>query len=98
MRLLPGVLVVLATACADVRSHTVEMRGFAYVPAELEVSPGDTIEFVNRDVVPHTATAESWSSGTMAAGAAWRVVAPDSGVIEYVCDLHPSMRGRISVH
>jgi plastocyanin len=73
-----------------------EMR---YEPAELTVALGDTVEWVNRDLVPHTATAQSraWDSGTIEADASWRTIARDRGTVPYVCLFHPGMRAEISV-
>lgn|SRR5690606_11594106 len=88
----------LLVGCGGGERHVVEMRNFAFEPAVLEASVGDTVEFVNRDIVPHTATAEgAWDSGSIAAGAQWSTVLEAAGTVEYVCTLHPSMRGRIEV-
>ena len=69
------------------------------MPAELSIRPGDTVEFVNRDLVPHTATdAEGrWDAGTIGRGASARVAFEAAGTFPYVCTLHPNMRARIRV-
>ena len=36
--------------------HVVEIRGMAFHPEALEVRRGDTVVWINRDMVPHTAT------------------------------------------
>lgn len=91
----------IAAACADggARTHVVEMQRFAYQPVELEVSAGDTVQWLNRELVPHTATARdgSWDSGGLDEGARWSWVADRAGTVDYVCAYHPSMRGRIVV-
>src|SRR5215204_5860875 len=38
---------------------TVEIRNNAFNPPQLNVAPGTTVTFVNRDTVPHTATADN---------------------------------------
>lgn len=47
--------------------HRVEISGFEFSPSELTVSVGDTITWINRDIAPHTATADddSWDTGTL---------------------------------
>ena len=77
--------------------HRVDVRGFAFDPATITVAAGDTIVWTNRDFVPHTVTdvETRWDSDTLAAGAEWRLVARASG--EYLCRLHPAMRGSIVV-
>lgn len=81
------------------RRHVVEMRGFAFAPARVEVARGDTVVWVNRDALPHTATAAdaAWDSGEMRAHATWGRVADTAGRYEYICAYHPSMRGTIVV-
>ena len=76
-----------------------EIRGFAYLPATLEVAAGDTVVWINRDVVPHTATRDGtgWDSGSLVAGGSWRLVAVPGGSQPYYCAFHPSMRGVLVV-
>lgn len=80
-------------------SHTVEIRHLRFGPAELDVSTGDTIVWVNRDAVPHTVAAldSSWTSGHLAAGDSWRLVVENPNAIGYFCEYHPTMRGSIEV-
>jgi plastocyanin len=77
----------------------VEIRGFAYLPATLEVAAGDTVVWINRDALPHTATADgrSWDSGSIGAEQAWRLTAPSPGSQPYYCAFHPVMRGEVVV-
>jgi plastocyanin len=81
------------------RRHVVEIEGFAFRPASLSVAPGDTVGWINRDIVPHTATdsAGTWDSGALGAGASWSLVAAAEGERSYLCTLHPSMKGRLLV-
>lgn len=74
-------------------THRVEIRQFQFVPGVLAVAPGDIVNWVNLDIVPHTVTAidGSWDSQDLDAGAQWstEVVASMSG--DYFCRYHPSM-------
>ena len=75
--------------------HIVDIRGLRFEPGELRVAEGDTVVWINHDLVPHTVAAvdSSWSSGGLAADGSWRrVVGTES---EYYCEYHPTMRGRI---
>lgn len=82
--------------------HTVKMKGMNFVPADLKVAVGDTVVWVNEDVVPHTATATkdgvaAFDSGNLQAGEKWSYVAEKAGKIPYVCLLHPMMKGTLTV-
>ena len=58
------------------KSHVVDIRAFKFHPNKLDVSPGDRIVWTNRDLVPHTVTADDkgWDSKTIAKGAKWETV------------------------
>ena len=81
-------------------SHTVEIRGMEFHPAELTVAVGDTVVWINRDLVPHTATGAGktkWDTGQLAQGDSGRYVARVAGTVSYVCTFHPTMRGKLLV-
>lgn len=79
--------------------HTVEMRGFEFQPASLTLAPGDTVVWVNRDAVPHTATGSdgTWDSGSIASGASWSHVVTAVDSAAYTCTFHPTMTGILVV-
>jgi plastocyanin len=78
--------------------HVVEISGMKFTPSALEVHRGDTITWINRDMVPHTATASQspgFDTGTILSGDSAKVIAGDGG--EYICRLHPVMVGKVVV-
>jgi plastocyanin len=81
------------------RRHVVEIRGFEYRPAALRIAPGDTVVWVNRDVVPHTASATKgdWDSGSIPPEGSWRRVFTAEGPASYLCALHPTMKAELTV-
>lgn len=95
---------VLALACGALYAaagpavHTVSIDAVAYVPQTLTVHQGDTVRWVNKDPFPHTVTAKGvFDSGSIAAGGSWRFVARKPGVYDYICTLHPNMKGTLRV-
>lgn len=82
-----------------VRQHVVEIEDFQFNPATLTVAIGDTIVFVNRDVVPHTASGveQSWDSGNLASRQSWSMVVMEDTAGEYLCEYHPNMRGTLRI-
>jgi plastocyanin len=78
---------------------TVEIRNNAFIPDQLNVAPGTTVTFVNRDDVPHTATSDNklFDSGELAPGSSYPVVLDGAGTVTYHCELHPEMQGSIVV-
>lgn len=72
----------------------------AFHPQKLEVQQGDTIVWINRDIVPHTATSTQkagWDTGQLLQGKSGLHVARHAGEYPYVCQLHPVMRGDLIV-
>jgi plastocyanin len=74
---------------------TVVIRNFEFEPATVIVYVGDTVEWKNDDIVPHTATADgktqkpAFDSGTIRKRAVWRYVAQRKGTYNYACTFHP---------
>jgi plastocyanin len=79
-------------------SHTVTVEGVAYQPAVLVVRRGDTVAWVNKDPFPHTVTASgAFDSHVIPAGGTWKYLARKAGDYEYICTLHPNMKGVLTV-
>lgn len=79
------------------REHVITMRSMSYgrVPAGIRV--GDTIVWVNRDSVPHTATARNRSFNVnVPQGRSVRMTVRQAGTFAYYCIYHPAMRGTIT--
>ena len=78
--------------------HTIEMSQMKFNPAELNVKKGDSVVFVNHDMVAHDVTeksAKAWNSSPMAEGQTWILVATET--VDYYCSIHPVMTGKIVV-
>lgn len=83
-----------------IRTHSVAIRGFRYLPETLTVAVGDTVRWVNEDLVPHTVTAKKlagFDSRDMAIQGRWQYVTREPVTVDYVCDYHPSMRAVLVV-
>lgn len=80
------------------RVHRVTIRAMAFEPALLEARVGDDIEWVNEDLVPHTATAAgAFDSTVIAPAQRWRTRATRAGDLHYACTLHPMMTGTLRI-
>lgn len=81
------------------REVTVEIRDFAYYPADLTIDAGTTVTWVNRDSVAHTATNKpgAWDSGYLDEGDGYAFEFDSPGSYSYFCRPHPYMVGTITV-
>ncbi|MBC9030855.1 cupredoxin domain-containing protein [Sphingomonas sp. JC676] len=98
--LLTFALATTATARspAPPQKYTVVMgsMSFGKLPSGLKV--GDTITWVNRDTVPHTATARDKSFDVrVQQGQSVSMVVKKAGSIAFYCIYHPGMRGTLTV-
>ncbi|MFB9328739.1 plastocyanin/azurin family copper-binding protein [Paenibacillus aurantiacus] len=81
------------------KNHIVEIVEFAFSPAVLDVKKGDTVTFINRDAVKHSATADDESFDTKLLGQdeELTVTFDKEGEFSYYCLPHPAMTGTITV-
>lgn len=79
--------------------HTVTIEGMKFTPASLVMKKGDTVQWVNKDIVPHTATEakKRFDSGVLQSDGTWKYTASAAGKFDYVCTFHPMMKGTITV-
>lgn len=92
--LLPGAL----PAAAVPRTYTVVIDKMKFGPLPAGLRKGDSIIWVNRDILKHTATAADHSfDADLPAGAKVKTVLKKSGSIPFVCRYHPGMRGVLKV-
>jgi plastocyanin len=81
------------------RSEKVEIVDFAYDPDPVTIEEGGKVIWINRDSDAHTATAEdgSFDTGTLEEGKLGSASFKEAGTYEYVCTIHPDMRGTVEV-
>lgn len=93
----PGMARPTASGAGDTVHVTIE--GLKYVAATLEVAPGTTVVWTNRDPVVHTVTADDGAvdSGVLAPGASWSWTFAAEGTVSYHCTPHPFMNGTVVV-
>jgi len=67
-------------------------------PAELSLQKGDTVVFINNDLVVHDITQtpdKSWNSSNLSPGQSYRMAVKESS--DYFCSIHPTMKGKLIV-
>lgn len=75
---------------------TVIIKQMQFNPAILNVSKGDTVVWINQDLVDHDITSDAnklFYSDTLKVGKSWKYAVSDSA--SYHCSIHPSMKGQI---
>ena len=72
-----------------------------YAPAQLEIGSGTTVQWANLGGDGHDVTGRGpdgvWRSGPLAPGDRYQRTFYMSGTYDYVCTVHPEMRGQVVV-
>ena len=84
---------------AAMEPRAISIAGFEFAPAELTVSVGDSVAWINDDAFRHTTTADSgaWASAELTRGQRFVFVPRRPGRFPYHCTAHPVMRAVIHV-
>jgi plastocyanin len=93
-------MVLMSGISVSAHAATIQItaENLVYSPAEAAAKVGDTIEWINKDIVAHSATARNGD---------WDVMMPPkkpatlilkkAGAIEYYCRFHPNMKATLTV-
>ena len=102
----PGRILPIVTALmfgapvvpAHAATFQIVMENLVVSPAEVSAKVGDTIEWINKDVFAHTATARNGDFDvTMPPKKTVTSVLKKAGAIEYYCRFHPNMKAVLTV-
>jgi plastocyanin len=99
LRLIVAALAFVATAI-PARAATVQIviENLVYSPAEVSAKVGDSIEWVNKDVLAHTATARNGDFDVMLPPKqTGTFVLKKGGTIDYYCRFHPNMKATLKI-
>jgi plastocyanin len=69
-------------------------------PETIEIRKGETVEWVNNDLTPHSVTsqvADIFNSDSIEPEASWSHTFSQPGTFPYYCTFHPEMKGTIIV-
>ena len=92
--------VPIATPAAQATpGELVAIKGFAFLPATIEVTVGTTVQWTNGDLVAHTVTSDSplFDSGNLQNKQTFAWTFDTAGTYAYHCTIHPNMVATITV-
>ncbi|MEH2565739.1 cupredoxin domain-containing protein [Bradyrhizobium sp. AZCC 2289] len=97
-----SVVTLLALGAMAVPAHAatlqIVMENLVISPAEASVKVGDTIEWINKDVFAHTATARNGDFDvTIPPNKTVTSVLKKAGTVEYYCRFHPNMKAVLNI-
>jgi len=99
-RMLPILAALALGVSVPAHAETIQitMENLVIAPAEVTAKVGDTIEWVNKDIFAHTATAQdgAWDV-TLAPKKSATLVLKKAGAVDYYCRFHPNMKAKLTV-
>jgi plastocyanin len=92
-------IVLFAGDQRKAKTHTITIEGMRFQPEVLTVERRDTIVWVNKDLVPHTATSKAgnFDSKLIEADKSWKYTVRKKGAFAYICTFHPTMKAMLQV-
>ncbi|MBR0827376.1 cupredoxin domain-containing protein [Bradyrhizobium manausense] len=103
---MPGRLLSIAGAItlvslivpASAETVQITMENLEITPAEVSLKVGDTVEWINKDVFAHTATARGGDFDVnLPAKKSATSVVKKTGTVEYYCRFHPNMKATLRI-
>jgi plastocyanin len=78
---------------------TVKIHNFKFEPANVTISENESVQFINLDEEPHTATStdRTFDSKALDTNQTWNHTTTKSGTFPYICSVHPFMKGTVTV-
>jgi plastocyanin len=98
--MLPVTTVLMLAASIPAHAATIQitMENLVIAPPEASAKVGDTIEWINKDILAHTATARNgdWDV-TMPPKKTVTLVLKKAGTVDYYCRFHPNMKATLTI-
>ena len=96
------VMLALLSGAIAVPAHAatiqIVMDNLVVLPAEVTARVGDTIEWINKDIFAHTATARNGDFDVaMPPKKTVTSVLKKAGTVEYYCRFHPNMKATLTI-
>ena len=90
----------LATAGGDGAKSEVKIDNFSFAPGEITVAKGTTVNWVNRDDIPHTVVSDdktTFKSKPLDTDDKFSYTFSKEGTYAYFCSIHPKMTAKVIV-
>ena len=99
-RIFPIIAALMLGVSVSAQAATIQisMENLEIMPAQVSAKVGDTIEWINKDVLAHTATARNGGFDVMLPPKkTGTLVVTKAGNFEYYCRFHPNMKAVLNI-
>lgn len=96
---LATVAALLAMACMThaQSSATVTIQGYAFQPKDVTIDKGGTVTWTNQESVTHDVKFSDSESPDLKKGQSYSKMFDKAGTFDYMCEIHPTMKGKVIV-
>lgn len=98
--LLTGIHPERAAAQSGGMNSEVKIDNFSFAPGEMTIAKGTTVNWVNRDDIPHTVVSDdktSFKSKPLDTDDKFSYTFSKEGTYTYFCSIHPKMTAKVVV-
>ncbi|MGL3111655.1 cupredoxin domain-containing protein [Bradyrhizobium sp. BR 1432] len=93
-----AVMVLSMVVPARAATIQITMDNLVISPAEISAKVGDTVEWINKDIFAHTATATNGDFDVpLLPKKSATFVVKKAGTVDYYCRYHPNMKATLKV-
>lgn len=92
-----GTSIDTSTSAPAQETNMINIQNFTFSPGTLTIKKGATVTWINSDSAPHQIKSATFNSGQLGRGQSFSFAFSDAGTFDYLCAIHPSMRGKIIV-
>ncbi|WEX74427.1 cupredoxin family copper-binding protein [Sinorhizobium numidicum] len=94
-----GSFIGATTFVTPMKAETIQVtiERMTFSPATVEAKIGDTIEWINKEGLVHTATVKGVWEVLISAHKSGSFVVQSPGSMDYFCRYHPNMKGHLTV-
>ena len=96
LALVASVLALACTAHAQ-SSAAVTIKDFAFQPQSVTIEKGGTVTWTNQDGVAHDVKFSDGGSPDLKKGGTYSKTFDKVGKFDYICEIHPTMKGTVIV-
>lgn len=82
---------------SEVTTVNISINGFAFNPNTVTINTGSTVIWTNSDNAGHNIKSDLFTSPMLAKGESFSYIFKTIGTFNYICGVHPSMKGTIVV-
>ena len=79
------------------QTYTVNIQNNAFNPSSVQIPVGSTVKWINLDPIQHEPKGIVFDSGPLSQNGVFEYTFNQTGTYNYVCAIHPSMKGTITV-